>query len=181
MPTRGARRMRWPSRTQQSNAGFDIRRTVIISIFAAIAVVLGLVEAMIPFHSAVPGAKLGLGNIMVLTCLVFLRGRDALMLVVLKTVLTSFLLGTFSSFLFSISGGLLSFLFMYALVRFGKERFSFIAISIVGGIMHNIGQLGAASVVLGTSKIFYYLPVLLLTGIATGVFVGIAARYLIRA
>lgn len=156
-----------------------LRRTVLVSMFAAVAVVLGLVESVIPFQTGIPGAKLGLGNIMVLTCLYFLRGRDGLTLIVLKTVVTSFLLGTFSSFLFSFAGALLSFGGMYALLLFGKDRFSLIGVSIVGGILHNVGQLGAATFVLGTSKIFYYLPLLLLSGIATGIFVGLAARYLI--
>lgn len=159
---------------------YDLQRTVIISLLAAITVVLGLVEAMIPIQFAVPGAKLGLGNIMVLTCLYFMRGRDALSLIAVKTVITSLILGTFSSFLFSLAGALLSCMFMYSLLRFGKDQFSLIGISVVGGIMHNIGQLGAATVVLGTAKIFYYMPFLMLTGIVTGVFVGLAARYLIE-
>ncbi|MCI3919428.1 Gx transporter family protein [Paenibacillus sp. TRM 82003] len=156
-----------------------LRRTVVVSMFAAVAVVLGMVEALIPFQTGIPGAKLGLGNIMVLTCLYFLRGRDALTLILLKTVITSFLLGTFSSFLFSFAGALLSFAGMYVLLKLGKDRFSLIGVSIVGGILHNVGQLGTATFVLGTSKIFYYLPFLMLSGIATGVFVGLAARYLI--
>lgn len=159
---------------------YDLKRVIIVAIFGAITVVLGLIEAMIPLQSAIPGVKLGLGNIMVLTCLYFLNARDALTLIALKTVLTALLLGTFSSFLFSVSGSLLSFVCMYGLLKLGKERFSLIGISVVGGITHNIGQLGAATVVLGTSKIFYYLPFLMLSGIVTGIFVGIAAKYLIE-
>jgi len=167
------------SKAVASKSGYDLKRVIIISIFGAITVVLGLIEAMIPLQSAIPGAKLGLGNIMILTCLYYLNARDALTLIALKTVLTALLLGTFSSFLFSLSGSLLSFIFMYGLLRIGRDRFSLIAISVVGGITHNIGQLGAATVVLGTSKIFYYLPFLMVTGVVTGIFVGFAARYLI--
>lgn len=163
-----------------SRGYYDLRRVVIIAIFAAITIVLGLIEAMIPLQLAVPGAKLGLGNIMVLTCLYFLRARDALTLIALKTVLTALILGTFSSFLFSIAGSLLSFLCMYGLLRIGRGRFSMIGISLIGGVTHNIGQLGAATIVLGTAKIFYYLPFLMAAGIITGIFVGFAARYLIQ-
>ncbi|TLS48572.1 Gx transporter family protein [Paenibacillus antri] len=168
-------------RSQHNEADAALRRSVVIAMFAAAAVVLGLIEAAIPFQAAVPGAKLGLGNIMVLACLHFLRGRDAISLIVLKTVITSLLLGTFSSFLFSIAGGLLSFAVMYALLRLGRDRFSLIGVSVAGGIAHNIGQLTAATFVLGTSKIFYYLPFLMVAGIATGIFVGFAAKTLIRA
>jgi len=161
-----------------SNDPQALRRLTVIAILASLAVVLGIVEAMIPFAVAVPGAKLGLGNIVVLVCLLFFGGRDTLMLLLVKTLLTAFILGSFSTFLFSILGALASFLAMLAMLRLGRGSFSLISISIVGGICHNLGQLTAASWVLGTTKIFYYLPFLLAAGIATGVVVGIAAGHL---
>ncbi len=157
----------------------ELKRTVMISMFAAVAVVLGIIETLIPITISIPGAKLGLGNIMVLTCLVFFSGKDAVMLIILKTLLTSFILGTFSTFLFSFFGASFSFIVMYVMLRFGKDQFSLIAISVVGGITHNIGQLVAASLVLGTTGIFYYLPVLLISGVVTGIFIGMATRYLV--
>jgi len=159
---------------------YQLRRLIVISIFASLAVVLGVVEALIPFTVTIPGAKLGLGNIVVLTCLMMFGGRDALLLICIKTLLTSFILGSFSTFLFSVLGALSSFLIMYLMVKFGSKQFSLMMISIMGGIVHNLGQLLAASMVLGTTKIFYYLPFLLLAGIATGLFVGAAASHLIR-
>lgn len=161
--------------------GSELRRTVVVAIFASVAVVLGIIESMIPFAVSVPGAKLGLGNIMVLTCLYYFRGRDALALIVLKTLLTSFILGAFSTFLFSLFGAIFSFVVMAVMLRWGRNQFSLVAISIVGGIMHNVGQLLAAAIVLGTTRIFYYMPVLLFSGIVTGVMVGLAAKYLIEA
>ncbi len=159
---------------------YELRRLIFISIFAALAVVLGIVEALIPFTVTIPGAKLGLGNIVVLTCIVCFGARDALTLILLKTVLTAFILGSFSTFLFSVLGALGSFLVMVIMIRIGSKLFSLISISIMGGIAHNIGQLFAASIVLGTSKIYYYLPFLLLTGIVTGIFTGAAAKHLIH-
>lgn len=158
-----------------------LKRTVLIAIFAAVAVVLSLVEHMIPINLQVPGAKLGLANIMILTCLYFLRGRDALLVVFLKTILAALVLGTFSSFLFSLMGSLFSFAVMWVLMLLGRGRLSMIGISIMGGVAHNIGQLTAAAIVFQTLNIFYYLPVLLLTGVVTGIMVGIAVRYLIPA
>jgi len=158
---------------------YELKRTVMIAMFAAVSVVLGIVESFIPITISIPGAKLGLGNIMVLTCLVFFKGKDAWMLILIKTILTSFILGTFSTFIFSFFGATLSFMIMYAMLRLGKDQFSLIGISIIGGITHNIGQLVAAALVLGTTGIFYYMPVLLVTGVVTGVFVGMATRYLV--
>ncbi|MDQ0196291.1 Gx transporter family protein [Paenibacillus wynnii] len=164
-----------------SESATALKRTVIIAIFSAVAVVLGILEAQIPLvgMGLMPGAKLGFANIMILTCIYFLRGRDALLLVILKTLLTAFLLGTFSSLLFSLCGSLLSFLIMFLMVRFGRKRFSLIGISIAGGLAHNIGQLLAASVVFSSSSILYYLPLLLITGVVTGIAVGFAVRYLV--
>jgi heptaprenyl diphosphate synthase len=158
-----------------------LKRTVIIAIFAAVAVVLGILEAQIPLVGVglMPGAKLGFANIMILTCIYFLRGRDALLLVVLKTLLTAFLLGTFSSLLFSLCGSLLSFVVMFLLVRLGGKKFSLIGISIAGGLAHNVGQLLAASAIFDSLSILYYLPLLLITGVVTGIAVGYAVRYLV--
>lgn len=157
-----------------------LRKLSVIAVFASLAVVLGILETMIPFAVAIPGAKLGLGNILVLTCLWFFSGKDAFWLILVKTMLTAFILGTFSTFLFSIMGALASFAVMWLLLRFGRGAFSLAAVSVAGGVAHNLGQLTAAALVLGTSRIYYYLPVLLAAGIVTGVFVGLAARYLIR-
>lgn len=100
------------------------------------------------------------------------------MLVILKTLLTSFLLGTFSSLLFSLFGSLLSFVVMFLLIRFTGKRLSVIGVSIAGGLAHNTGQLVAASMVFNSTTILYYLPILLITGIVTGILVGFAVRYL---
>lgn len=162
-----------------SSQSLMLKKTVMIAIFAAVAVVLSILESIIPMPFQVPGAKLGLANIMVLTCLYFLNGKDTLLLIFLKTILTAFIFGTFSSLMFSIFGGLFSFAVMYLLMRLGGKSFSLIGISIAGGIAHNIGQLTAAVIVMKTTKIFYYLPALFLTGIATGIFVGLAVKYLI--
>lgn len=158
-----------------------LKKTVMIAIFAAVAVVLSIAESMIPVNIQIPGAKLGLANIMILTCLYFLRARDALTLVVLKTILTAFIFGTFSSLLFSLSGSLFSFAIMALLMKLGRRQLSLVGISIAGGIAHNIGQLAAAAIVFSTLNIFYYLPALLISGIATGILVGIAVRYLVPA
>ncbi|GGF93580.1 heptaprenyl diphosphate synthase subunit I [Paenibacillus albidus] len=164
-----------------SESAAALKRTVIIAIFAAVAVVLSIVEAQIPLvgMGLMPGAKLGFANIMVLTCIYFLRGRDAFVLVILKTLLTAFLLGTFSSLLFSLFGSILSFVVMFLLVRLGGKKFSLIGISIAGGLAHNAGQLLAAAMVFDSMSILYYLPVLLITGLVTGIAVGFAVRYLV--
>lgn len=158
-----------------------LKKTVIIAIFAAVAVVLSIIESIIPVNLQLPGAKLGLANIMILTCLYFLRGRDAFLLVIMKTLVTAFIFGTFSSLLFSLMGSLFSFIVMLALMKFGRKQMSLIGISIIGGVAHNFGQITAASIIFRTTNIYYYMPLLLLTGLVTGILVGIAVQYLVPA
>lgn len=165
--------------SSNNSSAFMLKRTVMIAIFAAVAVVLSIIESMIPMPFSIPGAKLGLANIMVLTCLYFLNGKDTFTLIILKTILTAFIFGTFSSFLFSFFGAIFSFAVMYLLMRVGRNSFSLIGISIAGGIAHNLGQLTAAMIIFKSSKIFYYLPALMITGIVTGIFIGLAVKYLI--
>ena len=55
-----------------------------------------------------------------------------------------------------------------------------IAVSVSGGVMHNIGQIIAASIMLGTNVVLYYLPFLLLSGVIAGIAVGIASGLLIK-
>lgn len=161
-----------------SNDSLLLQKTIIIAIFASLAVVLGIVELLIPFTVAVPGAKLGLGNMMVLTCLHYFSWREAFTLIILKTVLTAFLLGAFSTFLFSFFGAFASFIVMWSMIKIGRQSFSLLGVSMMGGVFHNIGQLGAAAIVLGSTMIFYYLPFLLITGLATGIVIGIGATHL---
>lgn len=168
-----------PSSVSYSDTTLKLKKAVIIAIFSAVAVVLGILESMFPTQLIfpIPGAKLGLANIMVLTCLFFLKGRDAFALVVLKTMLMTLILGTFSAFLFSFLGAIFSFIVMYVLLKLGRGHISLIGISVMGGVAHNAGQLTAAVIIFKSTKIFYYLPPLMLLGVITGIFVGLAAKY----
>ncbi|MNI82446.1 Heptaprenyl diphosphate synthase component I [compost metagenome] len=102
-------------------------------------------------------------------------------MVLLKTLLSAFIFGTFSSLLFSIMGAMFSFAAMWFLLLIGRNRLSLIGISVIGGIAHNIGQLTAATLYFKTTKIFYYLPILMIMGVLTGIAIGIAVRYLVPA
>ncbi|WP_028593915.1 Gx transporter family protein [Paenibacillus assamensis] len=173
--------MRLSANDSSVSSSLKLRKTVIIAIFAAVAAVLGLVEAMLPtqMFMMIPGAKLGLANIMVLTCLCFLSWRDSMALVILKALIMTLIYGAFSAFLFSFLGALFSFIVMYGLIRIGRGRLSLIGISVMGGVAHNVGQLTAAYIVFQTTKIYYYLPALMLLGIVTGIFIGIAVKYVV--
>ncbi|NBI05531.1 Gx transporter family protein [Senegalia massiliensis] len=156
------------------------RKIVVISLLVAQALVLHLVERLIPFNFGVPGAKLGLANIITLVSLYLFGFKETLTVVILRVILASLLGGNVSGFLFSISGGILSFLIMYILKVIGREKISVIGISIVGAVFHNIGQILMAALIIENLNIFIYLPLLLLSSVITGLFVGITVKYILK-
>lgn len=148
-----------------------------MGVFLALALICSYVESLIPISFGIPGVKLGLTNIVVVLMLYCIGAKEALAVSVCRIVLAGFLFGNLFSILYSLAGGLLSFLIMWAVKRTGK--LGILPVSVCGGIFHNIGQLAVAAFVVENYNVFYYLPVLLLAGAATGLVIGIVAQELI--
>lgn len=157
------------------------KKIVVLALLTAQAIVLSIVENWIPLPVALPGIKLGLANIIVLTTIVLFGLKDALVIVFIRTILSSFFTGGFTVFMFSISGGILSILVMNFLYKKMFKVFSIMGISIAGAVMHNLGQLLMASIVMKDFSVMTYLPLLLLSGIIMGSFTGLCTNYLIKA
>ena len=163
----------------------NARRLTKIALLAAMAIILHIAEGMIPVPMPIPGVKLGFANIITLTALALTGFGDALTVVVLRTVLGSLFGGTFLSisFYMSFSGSMTAALIMALLLKLAAKSadssFSLIGISLTGALTHNLTQLLVASVLMSTSGIFYYLPVMLLSSIPTGILIGILAKLLI--
>jgi len=156
------------------------RRLTHISIYTALALVLHITESFIPVPFMVPGAKLGLANIVTLLVIVLSGTYDAFIVVALRTFLGSLLSGALTNFAFSVVGGMLATVVMSVAYKRFSGVFGLVGVSVLGAISHNIGQLLVAGIVVGTMGVYAYLPVLLLAGVATGYFVGIAAGYVLR-
>ncbi|MFV0466180.1 MAG: Gx transporter family protein [Lachnospiraceae bacterium] len=137
----------------------------------ALAFILSYIESIIPLPIPVPGIKIGLANLVVITALYLMGPGDALILSLLRVVLVGFTFGNMSTMMFSLAGGLLSWLVMVLAKR--SKVFSMTGVSILGGISHNIGQILVAIVVLNTATLVYYLPFLILSGLVTGTVIGI--------
>ena len=148
-----------------------------MGVFLALALICSYVESLIPISFGIPGVKLGLTNIVVVLMLYCIGAKEALAVSVCRIVLAGFLFGNLFSILYSLAGGLLSFLIMWAVKRTGK--LGILPVSVCGGIFHNIGQLAVAAFVVENYNVFYYLPVLLLAGAATGLAIGVVAQELI--
>ncbi len=148
-----------------------------MGVFLALALICSYVESLIPISFGIPGVKLGLTNIVVVLMLYCIGAKEALAVSVCRIVLAGFLFGNLFSILYSLAGGILSFLIMWAVKRTGK--LGILPVSVCGGIFHNIGQLAVAAFVVENYNVFYYLPVLLLAGAATGLAIGVVAQELI--
>ena len=149
------------------------RRTVFLALLVAMGTALHLVEAMLSIPLPVPGVKLGLANMVSLLAVYLYGFRDGLTVALMRVVLGSLIGGMFLSpgFLLSITGAVASTMVMAFLLKH-TNCFSMIGISMAGAVGHNIGQLLAACLLLQSPSIMYYLPVLLLAGIPTGIFTG---------
>ena len=147
------------------------RKVARYALLIALAMVLSWLESLVPITAAVPGMKLGLTNLVVLFALYRMNVMDAAAVSLIRVLLVSFTFGNAYAFAYSLAGAVLSLLVMLALKKAGK--FSTIGVSIAGGVGHNLGQIIVAALVLETENIFFYLPVLMVSGIAAGICIGI--------
>ena len=149
-----------------------------LAFITAFAMILSFVESRIPTFVAIPGVKVGLANIAVIFTLYKLGVKEAIAISMVRVLLISMLFGSPVSLIYSISGATLSLLSMVLLKKF--TPLTEVAISVTGGVMHNVGQIAAASFMLSTNVVIYYLPFLLVSGTIAGVVVGIASAILIK-
>ncbi len=147
-------------------------------VFTALALIFSYVETLIPINFGIPGAKLGLANLVIVTVLYKARWQDAFLLSVIRIVLAGFIFGNLFAILYSLAGGLLSLAAMTMIKQRGS--FSVIGVSMAGGVTHNIGQLIVAMLVVETYQVGYYLPVLMISGLVTGALIGLVCKEVIR-
>ncbi len=165
-----------------SGATASTTRLVRLALLVSMALIIWVVELHIPVPLAVPGAKLGLANVVILYTLVTFGLRDALVVNLLRVVLGSLLTGTFLnvSFLLALSGGVASTLVMGLAHALGQRQLSVVGISLAGAFTHNLAQVLAAIALVGHPGVLGYLPYLLLFALPTGFFVGMVVVVLGR-
>ena len=150
-----------------------IKSIALFGMMVALAFTFSYLESLIPFDFAIPGVKLGLANLVVVVALYTMKPGEALCIVIIRIFLAGLTFGNAYSLAYSLCGGLLSYAVM---LLFKKTKLSIIGVSMLGGIFHNIGQIIVAAIVLGTARIAYYLPVLLVSGVATGLAIGTVSK-----
>ena len=154
-----------------------MKKLALNSILISLAVVLSYIERFIPLDLIipVPGIKLGLANIVTMFALFFMGLTSAVAVTVLRCILASFLFGGMSSLLYSLAGAFMALMVMTVLKTGYNKVFSILGISMGGATAHNTGQILMASLMMRNAAIFAYLPVLLMTGLVTGLLTAIIA------
>lgn len=158
----------------------NTKKLVFMALLTAISLVIWVIEAQIPAPVPVPGVKLGLASVVTLTAMKLLGRKEALAVLLVRVVLASLFAGSFSAILFSLTGGVLSWAVMAAVLGLFEEKLLW-AVSVLGAVSHNAGQLAAAIAVTRTPALIAYGPALLCAAVVTGAFTGVAALYLTRA
>ena len=161
------------------SANSDLKKKIAFyGLLIALAFVLSYIESLIPVFIAIPGAKLGLTNLVVLIALERFGKKDAFIINMIRILLVGFTFGNTFSLLYSFAGGILSFLIMILLKK--TKKFTLVGISVSGGVGHNIGQIMVAAFVLESKALIYYLPFLLIIGTIAGVIIGILSAEILK-
>ena len=160
------------------NNRISTKKIALCGVLTALAMIFSYIESVIPIPIPVPGIKLGVANIAVITILYVLGVKEAIVINLLRIALTALLFGNVNSFLFSISGAVLSLTIMIIMKRL--DFFSCIGVSVCGGVMHNVGQLIVAANVVKTYSVIYYAPVLIIAGVFTGIIIGIVSDEIVK-
>lgn len=164
--------------TRSASSARRTKRLTTASMFAALALIFSYIEFLIPISIGIPGIKLGFANLVIIIALYEMDFRYALAINLVRIGLSGLLFSGVFAMLYSLAGGLTSLLVMALLRKTG--RFSMIGVSMAAGVSHNFGQLVVAALVIENAKMFIYFPVLVFSGIAAGIGIGILAAVLDR-
>jgi heptaprenyl diphosphate synthase len=154
------------------------RQITVAAVFAVLALLMSYLEFLIPISIGVPGVKLGLANLIILIALYEMGLRWAALINLVRILLAGLLFTGVFAMLYSLAGAFISLLLMWTLMKSG--RFSMIGVSMAGGVAHNFAQLLVAALIVETAQMFLYFPVLLFSGIAAGIAMGIIALIIDR-
>lgn len=153
-------------------------RVAVCAVLVTLSMLLSYIDSLIPVLPQIPGIRLGLANIVILTALYMLPKGYAFLIDIVRVLLSGLLFTGVTGMLYSLAGAVLSLLLMYLLKKSGS--FSVVGVSLAGGAAHNAGQLLIAILLISNTRILYYLPVLTLSGILTGTLIGFISHTLIH-
>ena len=149
-----------------------------VALMASLALIFSYIEAIIPYNPGIPGIKLGIANVVTVIALYKYGWNEAASVSVIRIIVAGLLFNGVFGMLYSLAGAVLSLIGMVGLKKTGL--FSAIGVSMAAGVLHNMGQLFVAAALIEDLRIFFYFPVLLFSGIAAGILVGIISTMVLR-
>ena len=154
------------------------KRIATAAVLATLALMFSYLETLIPLSVTMPGVKLGIANLVVLIALYKLDFRYAFAINLVRIVISGLLFSGVFGMIYSLAGGMLSLLVMWILKK--TNLFSIVGVSMAGGVFHNIGQLLIASALVSDLRMFLYLPILMFSGLASGIIIGILCHFILQ-
>ena len=161
------------------------QRVALCGLMLAMMLILGWVERVlvqpmmmsIPFLNvvfALPGIKLGLANSVLIFAVYMLDIPTAYVLMFFKVFLSNVMFGSLGvTFAMGMAGGAVSLTAMVLVSRIrGMHP---VTVSIVGGVMHMVGQILMALLVANTPGLVTVLPFLMISGLVCGAITGVCA------
>lgn len=161
---------------QRKNA-LRTKKITFLALFASLALLLSYVEMLLPpIFTGVPGIKMGLPNIVIILILYRFGIKEAAIVSFVRLLIVSVLFGNITMLWYSLAGAVLSLAVMGILKKL--DILSTVGVSVAGAIMHNVGQMIVAMLLMQTSEIGYYMIVLSITGTIAGIFIGLCGALL---
>lgn len=157
----------------------DVKRMAILANLVAAAIILNLVEAQLNFIP-VPGAKLGLANLVTMVVVYMFSPKEAIMVTLLRIIIVGLLSGRLfgPTTIMGFSGAIVSVVVMIILKKLNV--FGVVLVSVISSMSHQVGQIIAGIFVIGSSDVIYYLPIMLPLGIVSGILIGIISERFIK-
>ena len=163
----------------KNNSRIKTKRITVLALCTSVALILSYVEFLLPaIFVSVPGIKMGLPNIAILLVLYRIGEKEAAVVSFVRLVISTMLFGNFTSFIYSFAGATLSLALMILLKKL--DALSVVGVSVAGALMHNIGQVLVAMALMHTSEIGYYMIILAVTGVISGIFVGLCGAFVFK-
>ncbi|MFV0517264.1 MAG: Gx transporter family protein [Aminipila sp.] len=163
--------MQFQTRTKNQQLAFS-------SVLATLGLIFSYIEAIFPFSVGIPGVKLGIANLVVIIAMYVLGNSYAISINVIRILVAGLLFSGPFGAIYSLAGAITSLLTMIILKKTGW--FSVVGVSMAGGVMHNVGQLIVAASIISNLKVFYYFPVLLFSGMITGIIIGVISHIILK-
>jgi heptaprenyl diphosphate synthase len=156
------------------------KKIAILGILTSMALMLSIMERIIPLSVAIPGVKLGLANLIIVYVMIKYGLKDAVSVSISRIILASIFAGGMNSFLYSLSGATLSLIFMAIVYKTFGDSITAIGVSVTGGFFHCVGQVLMAVIYLQNIGMLLYLPMIAWAGIISGVLIGFISQLLLQ-